>query len=103
MIRKPSIVSLRKQYPFLPLLTDEELDLIISTAPVYQRREYFRFVFDKEKATRLKKAEDDAKARALEEVLRPNSNGDDSGGSQNRTGTLEDGQVPTQGGNQAEA
>ena len=47
-VRKPSIISLRKKYPFLTILTDEELSVITATSPIYKRKEYFRYVFDKE-------------------------------------------------------
>ena len=57
-MKNSSIISLRKRYLFLTLLTDEELKIIIETAPKYMKSEHFRYVFNKELAARQKQLEE---------------------------------------------
>lgn len=64
-VKKKSIISLRKEYPFLTMLSDAELAHIRANAPVYKRREYFRYVFDKEYEARMKGKQKTFKLRRL--------------------------------------
>lgn len=53
-MRKKSIVSLRKENLFLPLLTDEEISEIERSSLKYQENELFKTAIDSEHAYRIK-------------------------------------------------
>ncbi len=54
MPRKRSIISLRKEYPLLKEITDEEIDVFRKSAK-YERNQTFKEALDSEYLYRLKK------------------------------------------------